>query len=83
MTSTWARGNVSACDSVCISDFYKCFYTCGDETHCRQCVDYQKTCLQKCNASNQSTGSRKRREVYDAPAKITDVQGLKRYLNLQ
>ena len=83
MTSTWARGNVSPCDTVCVSDFYKCFNACVGETLCEQCVEYQKVCLQNCHATNQSNGSRKRREVYVAPAKITDVQGLKRYLNLQ
>ena len=79
MTSTWARGNVTICGSSCLARFYQCITTCSSPEHCTQCVDYQKACLKKCSETN---GSRKRREIYIAPAKITDVQGLKRYLNL-
>ncbi|CAB4037903.1 Hypothetical predicted protein [Paramuricea clavata] len=68
---------LTSCDSTCLSEFYKCFGKCKVAKTCTLCVDYKITCLNNCQAT------RKRREVYDAPAKITDIQGLKKYLNLQ
>ena len=72
--------NLTQCETDCLSNFYQCFNACADITKCDGCIAYKSQCFRTCQQSNTT---RKRRDVYDAPLKITDIQGMKKYLNLQ
>ena len=72
--------NLTPCDTKCLSHFYQCFDSCTVVELCDTCIAYKSQCLQNCGQSN---NTRKRRDVNDAPSKITDIQGMKKYLNLQ
>ena len=78
LPSTYA--NLTQCNTDCLANFYQCFDSCTTVEQCNGCISYKSQCLSNCQQGN---ATRKRRAVYDGPSKITDLQGLKKYLNLQ